>query len=303
MMIKRLKFIFFIGLLIAISALKVNVAHAESQDIIVLSLSPSEGMDGLPSVGTKPLHVTKRDGYDNQPKFSSDGNSIYFTRMQSVDDTDNQQTDIYRYTFNDKTLQNITKTNDHSEYSATPYQENAISIIGVNPDGEQHLRKVKLETGEQEVLRADIEPVGYHAWLNPTQAAVFVLGDTMTLQILDTESEQMPLVLSEDIGRCLETLFQDKVSFTQKIDGQHRIFALDASSSIIDTGIVLPEGVQDYVWLNERQVIVGEGSKLFVVAVRSKKLLADLKEHDIDGISRLALSPDKRSLALVYTRP
>ena len=165
------------------------------------------------------------------------------------------------------------------------------------------LRKVNLETGEQTSLRTDIEPVGYHAWLNPTQAAVFVLGDTMTLQILDTESEQMPLVLSEDIGRCLETLFQDKVSFTQKIDGQHRIFALDASSSIIDTGIVLPEGVEDYVWLNERQVIVGDGSKLFVVAVRSKKLLVDLKKHDVDGITRLALSPDKQSLALVYKRP
>lgn len=280
-----------------------ETAYADSQDIIILPLTSSETPADLPEVGSKPLHLTYRDGYDNQPKFSADGSAIYFTRMQAVSKTDAQQTDIYRYSFDDKTLKNITKTDNHSEYSATPFQANTISIIGVNPEGKQHLRKVNLETGEQESLRTDIEPVGYHAWLSPTQAATFVLGETMTLQILDTESEQMPLVLSEDIGRCLETLALGQVSYTQEIDGQHHIYVLKADSSTIDAGIVLPKGVQDYVWLNERQVIAGEGSKLFVIAAQSKELLVDLEELDIDGITRLALSPDKKLLALVYKRP
>ncbi|WP_223669225.1 hypothetical protein [Kangiella shandongensis] len=276
-------------------------ALAESQDIMLLPLSTDQS--GYYQVELKPFHLTYRGGYDNQPKFSQSGDAIFFTRMQSVKNATEQQTDIYQFVFENKQLINVTQTEEHSEYSATPYTESSISIIGVNPEGKQYLRKVELSTAEQSAWRKDIEPVGYHAWLNPEQAAVFVLGEVMTLQILDTQSSETPEVLAENIGRCFETIDADKVSFTIEKDGIHHLQTVSSKGDITSTGIQLPQGVQDYAWLDAEHILVGKDSKLMVLDEKGERLIADLNSLGVQGITRLAISPDKTKLALVYSRP
>lgn len=288
--------------LLGISCISLASAiFAESQDIMLLPLSTDHKGDYR--VDLKPFHLTYRDGYDNQPKFSQSGDAIFFTRMQSVENSEEQQTDIYQFVFENNQLTNITRTDDRSEYSATPYTESSISIIGVNPEGKQYLRKVGLGTAEQSTWRKDIEPVGYHAWLNPEQAAVFVLGEVMTLQILDTASTETPDVLAQNIGRCFETLAMGTVSFTTEKDGIHHLQTVSSEGDITPTGIQLPKGVQDYAWLDAKRIMVGNDSKLLMLGKKGTNTVADLKSLGVQGISRLAISPDKTMLAIVYNRP
>lgn len=269
-----------------------KAAEITTNDIVMFSV---ENKLGIPKLGQQPFHLTYRAGYDNQPKFSLDGEHIYFTRMSQ------NQTDIYSYSFKTKRLKNITNTLIESEYSATPYMDGFISVIGVNDKGQQHLRKIHINTGEQEVFTEDIEPVGYHAWLTESQAAVFVLGDVMTLQLLETNKKQQHKILAQNIGRCLETVSQG-VSFTVESEGAHHIKVLTKTYTVLDTGIVLPKGVQDYVWWDEQHVITAKDGMLLLLSKDKQVTIADLATSNIKGMSRLSLNGNKDKLAIVYNR-
>lgn len=248
----------------------------------------------------KPFHLTYRAGYDNQPKFSKEGKTIYFTRG-ILDKNGKSQTDIMAYNFSDKTLSNISQSNDSSEYSPTPYKDGFLTIIGVaDSNGKQYLNQLSIDDGKQKTFTTAIEPVGYHAWLNDKEAAVFVLGDVMTLQILNTESNHNVKILAEKIGRCLQRITENKISYSAEEKGKHRIYFLDGEHESHDTGIVLPEGVQDYVWLNDKEVIFGQDSRLYRQSAESISEITDLSKLGIKGISRLAIDKDK--LAIVYAR-
>ncbi len=276
-----------------------QVASSQSQDIMILPLM--DGSDGK-YVSLEPTHVTQREGYDNQPKFGPKGDVLYFTRMLDKKSGDGQQSDIFKYQLSDGSFTNITQTEDISEYSATPFSEGFISVVAVNPEGQQHLRLVSTVNQEQKVLREDIEPVGYYGWLSSTKAGVFVLGDTMTLQILDTESSAPPLVIADNIGRCFETVAPGLVTFTIEEEGVHQLYALNHEGGFTSAETKLPEGVQDYAWFDQTHVVVGQDSKLLLVNAAKTKELVDLKKLGVSGITRLALSPDRRKVAIVYER-
>ena len=64
----------------------------------------------------------------------------------------------------------------------------------------------------------------------------------------------------------------------------------------------LPIGVQDYTWLNDSQILIGSGSKLYIYDTflsSEWKEIANLSKHNIKDISRLAVSPDSSKLAIV----
>ncbi|NVJ66092.1 MAG: PD40 domain-containing protein [Gammaproteobacteria bacterium] len=289
---KLIKFI--IGLIIAFNAS--TVLALPTTDIAIFDLKALLSKD---KKTVKPFHLTYRDGYDNQPKFSKDGQTIYFTR--GITANGKSQTDIMAYDFESKQLTNISNSPDSSEYSPTPYQDGFLTIIGVaDSNGKQYLNQLAIDSGAQKTFTTAIEPIGYHAWLNENEAAVFVLGDFMTLQVLHTDANRKPMVLAENIGRSFHRIAENKVSYTVEEVGKHRIYLLDGNHQSHDTGIVLPEGVQDYVWLNDKEVILGKDSKLYRKSAKSVSEIVDLSEFGIKGISRLAI--DNNQLSVVYNR-
>lgn len=263
-----------------------------STDITVLSYDTKNDLISFDTANV--IEALHYDGYDNQPHFSKDGKQLYFTRMLD------EQTDIFVYQFDEQKLKNVSNTSDISEYSPTVYNDFSLSVIGVNPEGQQHLRLVSLSGTKQKVLNPAIEPVGYHAWLNSELAAVFVLGKVMSLQLFDinSEGESEPLVMN--IGRSLQTIAENKVSFTQLIEDQHHLFTIDNEGTVEPTGIVLPEGVQDYVWWDSKGVLVGQSSQLWYIGSGDKKLIAELKPLGIDNITRLAIHNNQQKLAIVH---
>ncbi len=51
-----------------------------------------------------------------------------------------------------------------------------------------------------ELLLPDVEPVGYHAWVNDQEVAMFILGDSFTLQTARLNTAGTTLI-ADNIGR------------------------------------------------------------------------------------------------------
>ena len=132
--------------------------------------------DGL--VIEKPTNISNNQGYDNQPSFWADGESILYARNVEG------QTEIARFYLGSGNTMIITNTFGGSEYSPTLMPDGRISSIRLDTTGLQLLYAYTFR-GLDEVLVPDLK-IGYHAWLNDNEIVAFVLGDPATMQIIDT---------------------------------------------------------------------------------------------------------------------
>jgi WD40 repeat protein len=241
-------------------------------------------------------NVTRRVGYDNQPSFTPDGNSVLYTAQTEG------QTDIYRHDLGSTTNVRVTSTAE-SEYSATVMPGgNRFSAIRVEADSTQRLWSFGLDGSAPELVLTDVAPVGYHAWLDDSTLGLFVLGRPATLQIADSRSGEARIA-AHNIGRSLHRVpGRTAVSFLHRDGGVATIRALDPHSGAArDLAVPLP-GSQDYAWTPDGVLVMGAGSKLFVfdpLTDTEWREAADLSNAGIEGITRLAVSPDGRHIAVV----
>ncbi len=143
-------------------------------------------------------NISNDPEYDNQPSFTSDSRAVLFTSKR-----DGKQTDIYRYDIASKALTQLTHTPE-SEYSplVTP-DGKTFSVVRVEADGTQRLWRFDLDGSNPRLVLENVKPVGYHAWIDATHLALFVLGaqgQPATLQIADTMTGKAEIVAT-NIGR------------------------------------------------------------------------------------------------------
>lgn len=243
----------------------------------------------------EPINISSNPGYDNQPSFWEDSESIIYAR------TIEGQTEIARYFIKTKETEIITNTLQGSEYSPTQIPGTKdISSIRLDTTGLQLLYRYDLE-GNSSVLVPELK-IGYHAWMNPSQLAAFVLGSPATLQIIDTESAKAN-VLIENPGRSIHTMkMVNGFSYVDKNQDPDKIVLFNPERKFKDNIIDLPKGTEDYCWsadylslfssLESKIIISNEGADW--------RLLVDITEYGIPGkITRLASSPDGKWLAVV----
>lgn len=249
----------------------------------------------------RPYAATDRDGYDNQPAFLPDGSALLFTSQRG------EQTDVYRYELRSGETAQVTATTE-SEYSPTPIPgAERFSVVRVEPDGTQRLWAFPLAGGEPKLLLPDVAPVGYHAWLDEDTVALFVLGDPITLQIASLASGDARVV-AENVGRSLHRIpGTSALSYLDKSSEPWILRRFDpAESSTGILGKALSES-EDYAWAPDGSLVMASGSALFRGRLRRHEiewsLLTDLSDEGLGGITRLAVSPDGRSIAAVVERP
>lgn len=269
--------------------------QAPDADIFLVSLKQTGGK--LEVTGAR--NLTNRPGYDNQPNWSRDGRSLFFTSVR-----EGEQADIYRLDpAASSAAVRVTMTAPESEYSPTPMPRgNAISVIRVERDSTQRLWSVPLDGSPGSVILERIKPVGYHTWANDTLLALFVLGSPNTLQLASTTTGRGDTIVTS-IGRSLYTTRDGQVSFVHKVSNDEWwLVLLDPMTRQQRRLVQMPPRVEDYAWTPGGVVLIGEGSVLKAFDPRRGgdwEIVADLAQYGLAGITRLSVSPRGDAVAVV----
>ena len=267
-------------------------ASTPSTDIYLYRLSR------LLPFGSRLVNITNRRGYDNQPSW--DGESILYTSIRDG------QADIYRYSNGDH--RRVTYTRE-SEYSAAITPEgDAISVVRVERDSAQRLWRFPTNGGAPSVVLEAIKPVGYYAWLDSTLLALFVLGSPNTLQIADTRTGSARVVTT-NIGRSLQRVPESRrASYVHRIGERWWLETVDPTvrangTFAIDTVVALPDSADYVVWRSSTELYTGAGSRIYRMRLPSKRWDQVAELGGLRRITRLAMSPDGRTLAVVAEEP
>ncbi len=268
------------------------LAQADTDIFLVdITLSPLK-------IGTA-QNITQRKGYDNQPSFSPDGKSLFYTSMQT-----DGQTDIYQYTLDAKTTTQLTRTSE-GEYSPTITPDRAyFSVIRVEADKTQRLWKFPLSgSGEPTLILPHVKPVGYHGWLDSDWLALFVLGSPNSL-LLAKVSTGDTIRVATRIGRTLLKIPGKQVlSYVHKQDATHwEIRQLDLKTRKSTPITQTLEGSEDFIWTPDGTILMARGAVLYQFNPRTTagwQSVADFSSAGITQLTRLAIDPAGRKLALV----
>jgi hypothetical protein len=224
---------------------------------------------------------------------------VLYTAVDSVG-----QADIWSYDLSSGDRRNVTRSPQESEYSATVMPSLArFSAIRVEADSTQRLWSFDSGGTNPEVVLRDIQPVGYHAWLDDDHLALFVLGTPATLQIASVV-EGAARVVAEDVGRSLHrSPDRGSVSFVQWVEpGSGWINEYDPETGETRRLAPLLEGNEFYAWTPGGVLVMGQGSKLFRWIPDESTAweeIADLETAGILGITRISLSAEGGWIAIV----
>lgn len=244
---------------------------------------------------SSPLNISENEGYDNQPSFWPDGKSIVYAR------TADNQTEIARYFIGTGKTKLITNTLQGSEYSPTPTPDGRISSIRLDTTGLQLLYSYGLD-GTPEVLVDDLV-IGYHSWISEEEIITFVLGEPNTLQYINLKSKKIE-ILAENIGRSLHKIPDSKsFSYLDKSGDDWIIKARNIKKNKAQEVARVKEGSEDYCWTPDKDIIMGQGSMIWSWNYQTGwREVFDLKNYGLEGITRVAISPQGDQLALVVNK-
>lgn len=269
-------------------------AAAQAPPSTDIYLAPIRLQGPVPAMGPARVASENPKGYDNQPFFGDDGRAMLFASNR-----DGRQTDIYFLELQTRQIRQLTDTPE-SEYSPTPMPDDrGVSVIRVEADGTQRVWAFDGLGTRPSVVAPAVKPAGYHVWIDATQLAVFVLGKPATLQIVDTASGKARTIAS-DVGRSLLARPTGTISFVQR-DGERWLVKeyRPASRDVVDIVPAL-EGSsdRDAAWAPDGTLFMTRGGEVhwWRPGQEGWTLLA---APGVGQLSRLAVSPDGRWLALV----
>ena len=263
-----------------------------SSDIFIIELKTDQGKMKF----GQPLKITNFVGYNNQPSFLPDGQSVLYTSIRD------KQADIYRYDIRSGATTQLTKTSE-SEYSPTLMPDGkSISVVRVEADGTQRLWKSPISGGQPSLILENIKPVGYHLWIDNHTLALFILGKPNTLQLVDLQTGKAE-VIAENPGRILRRVpHQNKFSFVHKLSDQEWIVkAFDLDTRKITEIVKTFPAVEDYAWTPSGVLLMAKDSKLFAQKKSdwAWEEVADFSNAGLKNITRIAVSPKGNRIAVV----
>jgi len=291
--VPRAAFAFAIALVVTVAPGRTGTAQAPATEIYLASLAV--GPEGL--TAGAPVNVTNNPGYDNQPAFLPDSSGFLFSSNR-----DGQQTDIYRVDVASRAVTQVTRTPEN-EYSPTimPGGRTFSTVRGA----EQRLWAFNLDGTDAGLAYAHDGLIGYHAWLSPTTLALFILGGNgapVTLQLADVASRQATTI-ERRIGRSLLVRPRtDALTFVHQPEGGPRVVReLHPATRALTTLVEMLADSQDLAWTPGGTLLAGQRAKLFAwqPGATGWTEAADLSSASVGVISRLAVSPDGRWLAIV----
>lgn len=284
-----------VGILLAPVAAGTALAQAPAGTDIYLVPIPAV-LESLDVQATR--NVTARAGYDNQPCFTPDGAALLYTSIRA-----DGQADIYRLDVATGRTERVTSTPE-SEFSPTPLPEgDGFSVVRVEADSTQRLWRFDAGGTAAGPILETVRGVGYHAWADPRTLALFILGEPHALHaaLLD-EGTSRPI--AQDIGRSIQRIpGRSTISYLQNEEGGKRsIREIDLRSGTTRLLAPVLEGSEDFAWTPDGRLLMAQGLVLAVWNPGGEgawQTVGAFAGHVSGRITRLAVSPDGRRLALV----
>jgi dipeptidyl aminopeptidase/acylaminoacyl peptidase len=252
---------------------------------------------------TTPLAVARERGYENQPFYMPDGTSILFTA-----NLDGKQTDIYEFDRKARRVRQLTTTTE-GEYSATATPDGkGFSVILVEADSTQRLWRFERNGTNPRLVLSDVKPVGYHAWIDDDQLALFVLGQPSTLQHARVSTGKATVV-AQNIGRSLHRIPGTRlVSFVHRESAQDIwVKQFDPASGAITPLVQMRQGNNegDVAWTPDGRLLMSAGTKILAWRRGEKdwREVYDVAAYKLGAVTRMAVAPDGRSIAIVVNEP
>jgi hypothetical protein len=214
------------------------------------------------------------------------------------------QADIWSFDLHSGDRRNLTRSSPESEYSATVLPDlSRFSAVRVEADSAQRLWTFESGGTNPKLLLPDVEPVGYHAWIDEDRLALFVLGSPSTLRITSLSTEETDTV-ALNIGRSLHKVpGRLGFSFVQwGPDGRGEIKEYDLEAGVARPLAPLPGGGEDYAWFGKDTLLTADGSILLRWILGESlhwEEVADLGPLGIRDISRIAVNPEGTWMAVV----
>jgi hypothetical protein len=253
----------------------------------------------LTATGIKSLaNISNNAGYDNQPSFLPDSSAVLFSSIR-----DGKQSDIYRYDIASAKLAQVTRTPE-PEYSPTVTPDGrTFSVVRVEADGAQRLWRFDLDGSNPRVILENVKPVGYHAWIDDTHLALFILGGggaPATLQIADTTTGTAQ-VAATGIGRSILIRPRSGTVSFMTTGATRVIREYDPRTREIRDIAAPIANSQDAAWTPGGALLMASGSAVHAWSAGRWSKLLDVER--VASITRLAVSPDGRWIALVGEPP
>ena len=283
-----------VPILLALAVLAAPVDAQAPTDIYLLTLGRA---DGRLVVTGEPTAVTDRPGYDNQPHFTPDG-ALLYTSIRAG------QADTYRYDPETGETERVTRTPE-SEYSPTPIPgSERFSAVRVEADSTQRLWSFAADGTAPRLVLEDVEPVGYHAWAGH-RVALYVLGDPPTLRVADPSTGGVRVV-AQNIGRAVQTAPGGRaISYSQNLGSGWVIRELRVSDGRVRSLAPMLGPDEYHAWTPAGELLTAHGTEVFQLNETTDdwRPLADVGRHGLGSVTRLAVSPDGSTLAVVVDRP
>jgi Tol biopolymer transport system component len=250
---------------------------------------------------SNPVNITNHKGYDNQPSFHPDLPVVYYTSA-----SDSSHTDIFSYNYKTKASGPVTQTPE-KEYSPTVTPDKQyLSCIIQRENGVQDLGKYPInpKDGVTPSMIIDNLKVGYHVWADNSHLGLFVLGNPNTLHYLRLPTKK-DTIIAEKIGRSLNKIpGESSISFVHKLsDTEWLIKKFDTGTRKISTVATTVSGHEDLTWLSDGKILMSDGPKLFYTQPANgpgwNQVLVVSGAEVLKGVTRLAVSPDGKKLAVV----
>jgi hypothetical protein len=278
----------------ALAATLAATAQTAPPPATEIYLAPIRLTPTAPAMGPARVASENPKGYDNQPYFGSDGRTMLFTSNR-----DGKQTDIYFVELQTQQIRQFTDTPE-SEYSPTVMPDDAgVSVIRVEADGTQRVWQFITGAPAPSPVLKDVKPAGYHAWVDAGRLAVYVLGKPATLQIADVKTGASRVVAT-DIGRAVARRPTGAISFVHREGGAWTVKEWVPATGDVRPIVAALEGSadRDAAWAPDGTLFMTRGGEVhwWRPGQQGWTLLHDA---GIGPLSRLAVSPDGRWMALV----